>query len=124
MRKVVIVAVTFLLLIWLPFDLQSIRDGLEGEPRLALGISLKLLMHILAIWGLVLDKTFGYAFLLGATLQGGLVAYGAVQAVPSGQWWTYKTQLLRPGFDLSLRVLSLAFLLSRPGRMIGKEAST
>ena len=118
-----ICGVTVLLVLWLPFDVQSIAEGLKHEPRLALGISLKLLMHILAIWGLVLDKTFGYAFLFGATVQGTLVAYGSLQAIPSGQWSNYKLQLLRPGLDLAIRAFCLGFLITRPGRIVGKEAA-
>lgn len=112
----------FLLIYWLPTDLESIRDGLASEPRLALGISLKILMHLLAVLGLYLDKTFGYAFLLGASLQGLLVASGAFRALPTETWWLYRSQLIAPTFDIYLRIFCLVFLATRPGRLIGKEA--
>ena len=119
MRPAVILFTLGLLLYWLPSDIASIRFGLESEPKLALGISLKILMHTLAVLGLFLDKTFGYAFLLGASLQGLLIAYTKLQVVPLSHWASYRNQLWAPGVDVCLRTLSLLFLATRMGRLIG-----
>lgn len=77
-------------------------------------------MHTLAVVGLWKDKTFGYAFLMGATAQGALIATSSFQALPSHEWWLYKEQLLRPSFDLLIRLWSLIFLVARFGRIVGK----
>jgi polyferredoxin len=122
LRKAIAGALLVLMVLWLPFDIASIRDGLEFQPSLALGISLKLLMHILAIVGLLMDKTFGYAFLLGATLQGLLVSTSSLQAIPTHEWLIYKEQLFKPAFDVVVRIASIIFLATRPGRIIGKGA--
>jgi len=111
-----------LLLLWLPTDLQSISDGLANQPKLALGISLKIFMHTMAVIGLSLDKTFGYAFLLGATLQGLLVSSSLVRAFPLDDWWHYRAQLAGPVLDVLARLFCLGFLATRPGRLVGKEA--
>jgi hypothetical protein len=123
LRKVIAAALLVLTVLWLPFDITSIRDGLQFQPELALGISLKLLMHILAIVGLLMDKTFGYAFLLGATIQGLLVSSSSLRAIPLNEWLTYKDQLLKPAFDILVRIACLLFLATRPGRIVGKEAT-
>jgi hypothetical protein len=120
MRKALAICLLVLLIYWLPFDISSLRDGLDHHPRLALGISLKLLMNILAIVGLWLDKTFGYAFLLGAALQGLLVSTSSLRAVPTVEWWHYKAQLIGPAIDVAVRVVGLVFLATRPGRLVGK----
>lgn len=122
MRKVVAIATAVLLVCWLPADIASIRFGLETEPRLAVGISLKILMHLLAVAGLFLDKTFGYAFLLGASLQGLLVASGSLRSLPISDWAQHLTQIVGPALDVVLRLLSLGFLATRPGRIVGKGA--
>ena len=120
MRKPLACLLFILTLWWLPWDVSSIQDGLSRHWQLALGVSLKLLMHILAIVGLWKDKTYGYAFLLGATVQGSLPATSSFLAIPSQEWWLYKEQLLRPAFDLLVRLLSIGFLATRPGRIVGK----
>ena len=119
MRKAILALTTLLLLYWLPVDAVSIRTGLEGQPTLALGISLKILMHLLAILGLALDRTFGYAFLLGASLQGLLISYGALQVIPWQYWWDYRSQLYVPGIDAILRVISLSFVVVHSRRLVG-----
>lgn len=116
------IATAVLLVCWLPADIASIRFGLETEPRLAVGISLKILMHLLAVAGLFLDKTFGYAFLLGASLQGLLVASGSLRSLPISDWAQHLTQIVGPALDVVLRLLSLGFLATRPGRIVGKGA--
>ena len=124
MRRAALLATTALLLYWLPADLESIRFGLEQQPKLALGISLKIFMHLAAVVGLTLDQTFGYAFLLGASLQGLLVSVSAMRAIPTAEWLQYKEQLWGPALDVVLRVFCLAFLATRPGRIVGREATT
>ena len=120
MRKAAIVCTLGLLFYWLPADIESIRFGLESEPKLALGISLKIFMHVMAAIGLGLDKTFGYVFLLGATVQGLVVSTSAMRALPFESWWQYKGQLMGPAVDIILRCLCVVFLASRPSEL--KEA--
>jgi hypothetical protein len=111
-----------LFLVWLPSDINAIRDGLESNPRLAVGISLKLLMHTVAVVGLWLDRTMGYAFLLGASVQGLLVAVGTLRAVPMSRWSEFTSVLWWPALDATLRVASLVFIFTRPARLVGGEA--
>lgn len=113
----------FLLSVWLPTDVGLIREGLEGETRLAVGISLKIFMHLVAVVGLWLDKTVGYAFLLGASLQGLLVAVGPLIAIPVERWVEYSSALWWPLTDVILRITCLIYLATRPGRIVGKEST-
>lgn len=121
MRKAALVLTAFLLLYWLPADIESVRYGLEHQPKLALGISLKLFMHVMAIAGLALDSTFGYAFLLGASAQGLLVSTSALRAIPMADWWLHKGQLIVPALDVLIRLFCLGFLASCPKRIVGME---
>lgn len=123
MRKAALFATALLLLYWLPADIESIRFGLAEQPKLAVGISLKIFMHLAAVVGLALDQTFGYAFLLGATAQGLVVSVSAMRAIPSTEWWHYKQQLWGPALDVGLRLFCVAFLATRPGRLVGREAT-
>lgn len=118
-RKIALVLTAFLLIYWLPTDIESIRFGLAHQPKLALGISLKIVMHVLAIVGLALDKTFGFAFLLGATIQGLVVSTSAVRAIPTADWWLHRGQLIGPGLDVLFRLYCLGFLATRPQRLFG-----
>ncbi len=121
MHKAALVLTTFLFLYWLPADIESIRFGIEQHPKLALGISLKLFMHVMAIAGLALDQAFGYAFLLGASAQGLIVSVSAVRAIPTADWWLHKGQLLVPALDVLIRIFCLGFLASCPRKMVGWE---
>lgn len=120
-RAVAGLALAFFVLA-LPGDLRNIVAGLRGgDPgadwHLALGLSLKTLMTVGTIVGLWLDKTFGYCFLLGASLQISLIRCGEFQAV---DWREYPGQLLLPAVDLGFRLLSLAWLATRWRRMFGE----
>lgn len=112
-----------LLLVWLPSDLPAIAEALSYHPRLALGLSLKILMHLVAVIGLWRDRTAGYAFLLGASLQGLLVAAGGLRVYPLARWPEHLSLVWWPALDAALRVLSLGYLITRPGRMVGKGAA-
>ena len=122
--RLVAILTLALLLVWLPHDLLTIREALGDNSRLALGLSLKIFMHVVAVIGLWLNKTAGYAFLLGASVQGLLVASGGLRAVPLSRWRDYSSTLWWPILDASLRLVSLAYLGTRPGRLVGKEGTT
>lgn len=110
MRKAALALTLFLLLYWLPADLESIRYGLEHHRELALGISLKIFMHLMAIVGLARDEGFGYVFLLGASAQGLIVAVSALRAIPQSDWWLHRGQLIVPALDATIRVYCLGFV--------------
>lgn len=109
-------------LLALPSDLSNIwvaltDPGPDADWRLAAGLSLKTLMTLLAVVGLWLDKTFGYCFLLGSSLQISLIRVGEFQAVDFRQ---YPAQLVLPGIDLTFRAVCLVWLATRWKRLIGE----
>ncbi|MCA9793821.1 MAG: hypothetical protein KC910_18550 [Candidatus Eremiobacteraeota bacterium] len=122
-RQIALVGTVLTLAVALPGDLRAIAEGFssQGEWQLSLGLSLKLMMHLLAIVGLYLDQTFGYAFLLGASLQGGLIATGYLVALDPTARAEHPGQLVWPALDLGFRGYCLAFLAVRWRRIIGKE---
>ena len=108
-------------LLALPADLEAIVYG--GQARLSIGLSLKTFMTLAALVGLALDRTLGYAMLLGASLQISLVRAGdflgvAPAAAVSG-WLNYSDQLWLPCLDLLFRLSCFVFLGRRWRRMIG-----
>ena len=109
-RKVALALTLLLLFYWLPADLESIRYGLKHQGELALGISLKIFMHLMAIVGLARDEGFGYVFLLGASAQGLIVAVSALRAIPLSDWWLHREQLVVPVLDTAIRLYCLGFV--------------
>lgn len=122
-RQLALIGTALTLAVALPGDLRAIAEGLsnQGEWQLSLGLSLKLMMHILAVLGLYLDQTFGYAFLLGASLQGGLIATGYLIALDPAARAEHPGQLVWPALDLAFRGYCLVFLAVNWRRIIGKE---
>lgn len=111
-RHIVLAGSVIFFLLALPNDIQGIRESLASpDRRLALGLSLKTLMAVLAILGLSLDKTFGYAFLLGITLQSLLIQAGALSGAFN---WVALTEIL-------FRLNCLAFLIVYRQRMVGRR---
>ncbi len=122
-HRVVALVTLALLIIGLPWDVDALRFGVTEQPQLAVGISLKILMHLGAIVGLWKDITLGYAFLLGASAQALLIDYGSLTAVPPHQWSQFVSTLWWPVVDGILRMGCLVYLATRPGRIIGWEAT-
>ncbi|MGE0489233.1 MAG: hypothetical protein AB7S38_08465 [Vulcanimicrobiota bacterium] len=122
-RQIALFGTLLTLAVALPGDLRAIAEGFsdQGEWQLSLGLSLKLMMHVLAILGLYLDQTFGYAFLLGASLQGGLIAVGYLVALDPTARAEHPAQLIWPALDLAFRGYCLIFLAVNWRRIIGKE---
>lgn len=110
-----------LFLVGIPWDLDALGFGVSEQPELAVGISLKILMHLVAVVGLWKDATPGYAFLLGASAQGLLIDYGSLTAVQPSQWGQFFSTLWWPATDSILRISCLVYLATRPGRIIGWE---
>lgn len=111
-RRFILAGSILFLALALPNDLANIRFSLaDTDHRLALGLSLKTLMAVLAILGLWLDRTFGYAFLLGITLQSSLICVGSLLG---GDFWL-------PAIELLFRVNCLAFLIVNARRLVGRR---
>ncbi len=115
-RRILVAGSVVFFVLALPGDVQSIRESLASpDRRLALGLSLKTLMAVLAIVGLELDKTFGYAFLLGITLQSLLIKTGAfLGAFPAAVDWLAVAEIL-------FRLNCLVFLFVYRGRLVGRR---
>jgi len=113
-------------LLALPSDLSNIwvaltDPGPDADWHLALGLSLKTLMTWLAVLGLWLDKTFGYCFLLGSSLQISLIRVGEFQAVDFRE---YPGQLVLPALDLAFRAACFAWLATRWKRLVGEGVTS
>ena len=123
MRKTALVLTTLVFLYWLPADIESIRYGLHFQRELALGIALKIFMHVMALVGLARRADFGYVFLLGASVQGLIVSVSALRAVPPPDWWVHKGQLLIPAVDALIRLYCLAFVAYTYRHFLGFEST-
>ncbi len=109
-RRLIVAGSVLFLVLSFPGDAQNIWGSLNSDDkRLALGLSLKTLMAVLAIVGLELDKTFGYAFLLGISLQSLLIAVGRILGGDP----------VLAGIEVVFRLNCLAFLAVYRMRMVG-----
>lgn len=120
--KLIAVGAALFGLLALPTDASNIwvaltDPGPDADWRLALGLTLKTAMTVLAVLGLWWDKTFGYCFLLGSSLQISLIRVGEFQAVDFRE---YPVQLVLPGLDLVFRAACLVWLATRWRRLVGE----